>query len=99
MKTVNILLLIIILFGLGGCKVGPTNYEIFEKSMNYEIDSSYYPTYLKKMREIYSEDKYIYVLYVSQIPEECVYGYFTNRDNKPEKVIGWVILSGEKNCK
>ena len=33
------------------------------------------------------------------IIEGCVYGYLTNRDDKPEVVQEWIILSGKENCK
>ena len=32
-------------------------------------------------------------------PEGCIRGILTNRDDKPEKAIGWIILSGKENCK
>ena len=32
-------------------------------------------------------------------PEGCIHGILTNRDDKPEKAVGWVILSGKENCK
>ena len=52
------------------------------------------PTWLEK-REIYSEDRYIYI---KERPNGCIVGYFTNRDDKPIKVLGWVILKGEEYC-
>lgn len=30
---------------------------------------------------------------------QCEYGFLTNRDNNPEKVIGWIIISGKEHCK
>jgi hypothetical protein len=81
---------------LSGCKIGPTTYEIFEMHRNYAIGDSFVLRWGEESREIYSDDKYIYI---SEYPKGCIYGYFTNKDGKPEKIIGWIILSGEENCK
>jgi len=42
-------------------------------------------------------DIYIYIFKNS--PKGCIYGFLTNRDNNPEKVIGWIIISGKEYCK
>jgi hypothetical protein len=99
MKTINILLLATILFGLGGCYKPPPgykSYELFKEYKDLTIGGSHIPQMNQHRREIYSEDKYIYKF---EAPPKCVFGYLTNKDDKPEKVIGWVILSGEENCK
>ncbi|MDR1460788.1 MAG: hypothetical protein LBI78_04015 [Campylobacteraceae bacterium] len=38
-------------------------------------------------------------IYIFRGPDKCVHSYFTNRDERVEKVIGWAILSGEEDCK
>jgi hypothetical protein len=96
MRLSNILLLATLLFGLGGCMMGPTNYEIFEMNVNWSFERNIFAFKGNKdFREIYSDDKYIYVF---RRINGCVYGFFTNRDDKPEQALGWVILSGEENC-
>ena len=42
-------------------------------------------------------DIYIYIF--RHNPEGCIHGILTNRDDKPEKAVGWIILSGKENCK
>ncbi|MFV0481163.1 MAG: hypothetical protein ACK5LP_04190 [Campylobacteraceae bacterium] len=96
MRLSNFLILITLAFGFSGCYTTKATYEIFERNFNSAIGSSYYTTYWKERREIYSEDKYIYI---SRYPKGCVYGYLTNKDESEEKVIGWIILKGEENCK
>ena len=45
-------------------------------------------------------DIYIYVYEDDpSSPKGCTYGILTNRDDKPEKAVGWIILSGKENCK
>ena len=38
-------------------------------------------------------------IYISEYPKGCIVGYLTNRDDKPEVVQEWIILSGKENCK
>ncbi|MDR1460786.1 MAG: hypothetical protein LBI78_04005 [Campylobacteraceae bacterium] len=99
MKIINIMVLAIVLLGLSGCyrtHVKTQSYELFEENKNLSIGGSHIPNMNKQRREIYSEDKYIYVF---ETPPKCIFGYLTNRDEKEEKIIGWVILSGEEFCK
>ncbi|MDR1460789.1 MAG: hypothetical protein LBI78_04020 [Campylobacteraceae bacterium] len=99
MKIVNIIMVLaIVLFGLSGCSpyVTTQSYELFEENKNLTIGGSHIPNMNKQRREIYSEDKYIYIF---ETPPKCIFGYLTNRDEKEEKIIGWVILSGEEFCK
>ena len=77
--------------------MGPSTYEIFEYTMNFNVGWSGIPNANPHLREIYSEDKYIYIF--RNNPNGCVYGFLTNRDDKPEKVIGWIIISGKEFCK
>ena len=93
----NIILFIIVSIVLSGCRMGPSTYEVFENNNNWNIGKSGIPNANPHLREIYSEDKYIYIFRNS--PKGCVYGYLTNRDDKPEKVIGWIIISGKEFCK
>jgi hypothetical protein len=100
MKTINIILLITLLFGLGGCygrlPLKEQSYAFFEENKNLTIGGSLIPEMNQHRREIYSEDRYIYRF---ETPPKCVFGYLTNKDDKPEKVIGWVILSGKDFCR
>ena len=85
------------LIGLNGCYIGPATYEVFEYNRNFNARYMDFPKVIPQYREIYSEDKYIYIYRNS--PKGCVYGYLTNRDDSPEKVIGWIINSGKEFCK
>ncbi len=46
-------------------------------------------------RKIYDKNHYIYIV---EYPQGCIFGYLTNRDNKIEKMTGWVIISGKEFC-
>jgi hypothetical protein len=96
MKLSNVVISITLLFILSGC-YSPPDYYLFERERLIGIATSFNPNKNQKRREIYSEDTYIYIYRFPK--EECTYGYFTNRDDKPEKVIGWIILLGEDDCK
>ena len=95
MKIKNIILLFIVCSIFSGCYIGSPSYEVFEKNMNFNVGDSFTPKMNNKFREIYSEDKYIYIGKKGQ----CEYGFLTNRDDNPEKVIGWIIISGKEYCK
>ena len=95
--SVNIFLLLFLMIMLNGCFRAPASYKEFEMAINANArlkGGSFIPNYLEKNREIYSKDTYIYI----ERSKGCTVGYFTNRDNNPEKVIGWVILKGEECC-
>ena len=95
MKKNNIFLFLIV-FMISGCYMGAKNYDVFARNLNHNIGSSFIPSQNPKLRKIYDENRYEYVMHG---PEGCVYRYFTNRDDKKEKVIGWEIISGEEYCK
>lgn len=57
----NILLILTISVLLNGCYIGAASYEVFEKNMNFNVGDSFIPKMNYKFREIYSEDKYIYI--------------------------------------
>lgn len=97
MRIKNIILILLIFISFASCYAGPATYEVFENDRNYNVGHSRIPNANKKFREIYSEDKYIYK-FKGDDPR-CVYGYLTNRDDKPEKVIDWIIISGKEYCK
>jgi hypothetical protein len=90
------LLSFISLLSFSGCYIGDPTYEVFESARNIQIGYSSIPIANSEYREIYSEDKYIYKM---ERPKGCHFGFLTNRDDKPEKVIGWTILSGKEYCK
>lgn len=93
----NIILALAISIFFSGCYIGVASYEVFERDRNYHIGLDHIPkSFGPDSRNIYSEDKYIYI---SERPKGCHYGYLTNRDDKPEKVIGWIIISGKEYCK
>ena len=92
---INNLFFILILFIFSGCYMGSPSYKVFERNMNSSVGNSFIPYMNKRKREIYSEDKYIYVGKIGQ----CKYGYLTNRDDKKEVVQEWFIISGKEYCK
>lgn len=96
MKAINIILALFFIFIFNGCSQLTPTYEVFEYNRNWNIGKSHVPNLNPNLREIYSEDKYIYII---ERPKECVVGYLTNRDDKPEKVIEWIIISGKEYCK
>ncbi|QCD45671.1 hypothetical protein CMUC_1930 [Campylobacter mucosalis CCUG 21559] len=96
MKSVNNLLIVIILFLISGCEIGPSTHEIFLENFNYEKGQSYLPKINIKRREIYDENRYIYKL---EYPTGCHFAFLTNRDDKPEVVQEIIILSGKEYCK
>ncbi|MBR8465356.1 hypothetical protein KDE13_03125 [Campylobacter sp. faydin G-140] len=97
MRVKDIVLSASILIVLGGCYIGPATYEVFKKNNDISIGKSFIPLMNSKFREIYDENRYIYI--VRSNPEGCVYGFLTNRDDKPEVVQEWIILSGKEHCK
>ena len=98
MKVKDVVLGLVIILGLGGCHMGPYTYEVFANNMELNM-RNWTPTeyMIKNHRKIYDENRYIYK-FKGDDPR-CIYGYLTNKDDKPEKVIGWIILSGKENCK
>ncbi|MBR8461551.1 hypothetical protein KDE12_01640 [Campylobacter sp. faydin G-105] len=97
MRVKDIVLSASMLIMLGGCYVGPATYEVFKKNNDANVGDSFIPLMNSKRREIYDENRYIYIFRHS--PEGCVYGFLTNRDDKPEVVQEWIILSGKEYCK
>ena len=98
MITIKPFLAIIASILLSGCYIGEPSYEVFKKNMELQVKyfgPSEYKT--NNIRQIYDENRYIYK-FKGDDPR-CIYGYLTNKDDKPEKVIGWIILSGKENCK
>jgi hypothetical protein len=95
MRVSNFILILLVIICFCGCYAGPATYEVFERNMNFNIGTALIPKTVPEKREIYSDDKYIYKGRIGQ----CNYGFLTNRDDKPEKVIGWIILSGKEFCK
>ncbi|KEA45191.1 hypothetical protein [Campylobacter mucosalis] len=98
MNIKNIILCLMVLSGLSGCsKYYIPTYETFvERVLKPKIGTSVIPKTNQNHREIYDENRYIYVMHY---PKGCYYAYLTNRDDKPEIVQEWIILSGKENCK
>ena len=99
MRIKKFLILLIVMVGLSGCYIGAASYEVFVNNRNFFLVPTNHKVILKSGigREIYDKDKYIYK-FKGDDPR-CIYGYLTNKDDKPEKVIGWIILSGKEYCK
>ena len=98
MKIRDVVMCLTGLVWFSGCGYITPNYEAFAGNMDNKVRSwqpSEYKT--KNMRQIYDENRYIYVY--ENDPKGCTYGILTNRDDKPEKAVGWIILSGKENCK
>ncbi|MDR1460787.1 MAG: hypothetical protein LBI78_04010 [Campylobacteraceae bacterium] len=60
MRLSNVIGLITLLFMLSGCS-SPAYYEVFERTINTYVGTSFIPNQYEKLREIYSDDKYIYI--------------------------------------
>ena len=90
----NSILMITILFIFTGCSF--KSYENFKKNKNFTIGSISQPINHKHLRKIYDKDHYIYI---HKALKRCIYGYITNKYDKPEKVISWKIISGKEFCK
>lgn len=100
MKIINIVLITTILIMLNGCYFKTATYNSFKYKREYFVlkhNNQLIPKQHKERREIYDENRYIYKFNGDDL--RCVYGYLTNRDDNPEKVIGWIIISGEEYCK
>ena len=94
MRLSNIFLLLFLVIMLNGCFRYTSSYEVFEKFQNMYASTLSPDIWGEK--NIYSEDRY---MYTREFPKRCITGLFTNRDDKPEKVLGWVVVEGEKHCK
>ena len=97
MKVKDVVLGLVMILGLGGCHMGPYTYEVFANNMELNMRNWTPSEYMiNNIRQIYDENRYIYI---SEYPKGCIVGYLTNRDDKPEVVQEWIILSGKENCK
>ncbi|CAD7289840.1 hypothetical protein LMG7974_01925 [Campylobacter majalis] len=92
----KIFLMPFVLLVLSGCHRDDPSYEIFKSNNDINIGNSFIPTMNSKTREIYDKDRYIYKF---EGPKGCRYGFLTNRDDKPEVLQEWIILSGKEYCK
>ena len=98
MKVKDVVLGLVMISGLGGCHMGPYTYEVFANNMELNMRIWTPSEYMiNNIRQIYDENRYIYIY--EDDPKGCTYGILTNRDDKPEKAVGWIILSGKENCK
>ena len=99
MKIRDIVMCLTGLVWFSGCGYFIPSYEILVKRvLDPTIGKSYIPqNFGINSREIYDENRYIYIF--RHNPEGCIHGILTNRDDKPEKAVGWIILSGKENCK
>ena len=97
MKIRDIAMCLMGLIMFSGCNYFTPTYEIFAGNMDANM-RNWTPTeyIIKNHREIYDENRYVYI---SEYPKGCIVGYLTNRDDKPEVVQEWIILSGKENCK
>ena len=97
MKTRDIAMCLVGVVWLGGCVYITPSYEVFAGNMDNRVKYWKPNKYNNNTRQIYDENRYIYIY--RHNPEGCIRGILTNRDDKPEKAIGWIILSGKENCK
>ena len=97
MKIRDIAMCLAGLVGFSGCNYFTPTYEIFAGNMDNQVKYWESNKYNNNMRQIYDENRYIYIY--EDDPKGCTYGILTNRDDKPEKAVGWIILSGKENCK
>ena len=97
MKTRDIAMCLVGLIMFSGCNYFTPTYEIFAGNMDNQVKYWESNKYNNNMRQIYDENRYIYIY--EDDPKGCTYGILTNRDDKPEKAVGWIILSGKENCK
>ena len=98
MKIRDVAMCLVGLVWFGGCVYITPSYEVFVKMYaNFHTGKSYIPkNFGTHRRKIYDENRYVYI---SEYPKGCIVGYLTNRDDKPEVVQEWIILSGKENCK
>ena len=96
MKVNSTILSIGFIMIFSGCSSKIESYKVFEEDCNIELGKSFIPKMNQDIRQIYSENRYIYIF---EYPKGCVFGFLTNRDSKPEKVIDWIIISGKEYCK
>jgi hypothetical protein len=99
---INNLLLLMIVLSISGCYIGSKSYDIFSELNNSIIQNktsfnSYLGGYVK---ENYSDELYIYIRNNNKrnIPEECIYGFITKKDDPKQIAIDWIILSGKEFC-
>ena len=97
MKVKDVVLGLVGSMVLSGCNYFTPTYEIFAGNMDNQLKYWEPNKYNNNMRQIYDENRYIYIY--EDDPKGCTYGILTNRDDKPEKAVGWIILSGKENCK
>ena len=98
MKIRDIAMCLMGLIMFSGCNYFTPTYEIFVEKMEFNMRIWRPNEYMiNNIRQIYDENRYIYVY--EDDPKGCTYGILTNRDDKPEKAVGWIILSGKENCK
>ena len=97
MKIRDVAMCLVGLVWFGGCVYITPSYEVFAGNMDNQLKYWEPNKYNNNMRQIYDENRYIYIY--EDDPKGCTYGILTNRDDKPEKAVGWIILSGKENCK
>ena len=97
MKVKDVVLVLVGSMVLSGCNYFTPTYEIFAGNMDNQLKYWEPNKYNNNMRQIYDENRYIYIY--EDDPKGCTYGILTNRDDRPEKAVGWIILSGKENCK
>ncbi|MBR8464687.1 hypothetical protein KDD93_08955 [Campylobacter sp. faydin G-24] len=61
MRVKDIVLSASMLIVLGGCYIGPATYEVFARARNIAVGNSFIPLMNPKLREIYDENRYIYI--------------------------------------
>ncbi|QCD45672.1 hypothetical protein [Campylobacter mucosalis] len=101
MKFGSIVSFLMIVVGFSGCYIGAPSYEVFKENRDFFLTPTnslaiLTPYNRANLREVYDENRYIYKF---EHPKGCHYGYLTNKDDKPEVIQEWIILSGKEHCK
>ncbi|CUU81896.1 Uncharacterised protein [Campylobacter hyointestinalis] len=99
MKFISFLTIVIMVFFSNGCYFKNATYDNFKYKRDFFLipHNSKIILSLKEFREIYDDTRYIYK-FKGDDPR-CHYGYLTNKDDKPERILEWIILSGKEYCK
>lgn|SRR5574344_1625297 len=100
MRVRNIVLILFSIFIFNGCYFKTATYDMFKYKRDHFVskhNNQLIPKYHKERRKVYDENRYIYKF--NGDDSRCVYAYLTNRDENPERVIEWFIISGEEYCK
>lgn len=100
----NNLFLFIIVFIVSGCYMGAATYGIFERQNESVIKNkiSMLSPKLAYIKQDYNKEEYVYIRdsdRIKNIPDECIFGFITKKDDPKQIAIRWEIISGKEYCK